>query len=357
MEIENVHSLEDGIRLLKNDRTNGARVLATNALKILQVVIENLETGNTTIDDLWQRCRVVAYSLTLARPSMSAAITSAVVKALSSIQVVWERHEEQTITSFKESAKDILIQQIQERERSNEQVARAFLEYLQSHAVTNRGHARILTLSSSSTLATCLSRAVKALPDISFTISVLESRPNMEGASFAVDFLDNIQSSGDGDNITIEVATDSHVCKFARNIDFLLLGADRISGQGDVSNKMGSLAATIAVKSLSDADVVVIAESDKIARPSELEELGDEENDLEEVSSVWPAEIRSKLHSLSKQKLQLRNIYFEWIPTKYIDVYVTEEGSMDTHAIENKSKEKGRLENTLFDNVIVEHLV
>jgi translation initiation factor 2B subunit (eIF-2B alpha/beta/delta family) len=353
MTLENVQTLEDGIMLLKEDHTNGARVLATHALKTLQTVLQNFRDDAATADILWQDLRVAGYKLTLARPSMSAATTSAIVEALSAIRMTLDRPAEQKVPVVKEIAKHVIDQQIQARQQSSEQVAQAFVDYLRSHPATKLGRVHILTLSSSSTLAVCLRTAVRALTNLTFTILILESRPAMEGATFGVNFLNDLHDAG---NVKVEIAPDSHVCMFASRTDILLLGADRVSGQGDVSNKMGSLAAAVAIKSLSTADVVVAAESDKIASHHSTVEHNGEENDDLEVSMLWPQETRDIAHTLDGGKLRVRNVYFEEIPSRFVDVYLSQHGVLDTKAIGKLSKEKQQLEDAFFDSTIVSNI-
>jgi translation initiation factor 2B subunit (eIF-2B alpha/beta/delta family) len=174
----------------------------------------------------------------------------------------------------------------------------------------------------------------------------------MEGASFAAKLIESLNTNTKTENVNVIMGPDSHVCTFAKEIDVLLLGADRVSSEGDVSNKMGSLAAALGVKTLSKADVVVVSESDKIARPGGIRDHKEEDNDAEEVVSAWPQDVRRQLDTVVGDRLAFRNIYFEWIPKQFINTYVTEEGVLDADRIRAISEMKGRLEDELFDSSI-----
>jgi methylthioribose-1-phosphate isomerase len=63
------------------------------------------------------------------------------------------------------------------------------------------------------------------------------------------------------------IATDASVGILSKDVDLVIIGADRISEAGDMSNKTGSLAAVLASKEVThgSAIVVCISEADKIA--------------------------------------------------------------------------------------------
>jgi translation initiation factor 2B subunit (eIF-2B alpha/beta/delta family) len=359
----NIRSLEDGIQLLKDDHTNGARVLATNALRTLGVVMSNKTNESPSAKQLWNQCRVAGYKLTLARPSMGAAITSAVVHGLRTIRQNWEKElgtnwleaaDSSSSEKMKQVAYQALNAQIESREHSGSRLANAFVDYLRQNAAVQQGQVSILTLSSSSSLTACLGQAVRALPNIKISLSVLESRPMMEGATFAVTIMNSLSEGNGVNNVKMVAAPDTHVCVLAKTADILLIGADRVSGEGDISNKMGSLAAAMAIKTLSNGNVVVVTEKDKIARPGSLEEHKEEDNDPDEVVSRWPQNTRALLMSQGEDKIKIRNTYFEWVPRCYVDTYVTEDGLLSADKIKGISQAKAMLEDELFDKDIVE---
>ncbi len=137
---------------------------------------------------------------------------------------------------------------------------------------------------------------------------------------------------------------------------------------------MGSCAAAIIVKTLAPGmKVVVLSETDKIAaaaststtaNPSQEDEKGaeremeghaPEQNDPEEVSKVW--EVAGAGEGVQKtlldeeQSVDVQNVYFEWVPAKYIDVYVSEDGVLEREQIRAKSVKKAELEEKLFGDL------
>ena len=354
--MDKIRSTEEAVENLENDRQNGARVLATNALIALRTLVQLYDQADLTSDNLWHRCRVDAYRMARARPSMGSAITSTLTSALNKIQMKWKDETEagdDDAGRMVHLATQVLDELISDRKASSDRLARSFEEQLRTlPAVSNRGQkgtVKILTLSSSSSLEACLFHAVTIYRHVHWTVNVLESRPAMEGASFAGKLLGDLIDAGCGDNVEVVLAPESHVCILARNIDILLLGADHVSGDGDVSNKMGSMSAVLATKTCSKGKVVVITESDKIARPGSLEGHADEEGDPKEVIDAWPADTQDRLRRLQANNLVVRNIYFEWIAKECVDVYITEMGLLSTDDIHAASIEKGELEDEIFD--------
>ena len=114
--------------------------------------------------------------------------------------------------------------------------------------------------------------------------------------------------------------------------------------------------------------VVVLSETDKIAKPSnlelyqkgeevperEIEEHAPEQNDVEEVSRIWQEAGAGEgvMEMLEKEGegegVEVQNVYFEWVPSRYIDVYVCEEGVLEKEQIRAKSMEKADMEEKMF---------
>lgn len=360
--MEIVQTVEEAVALLQNDHTNGARVLATNALKGMHAIVgrKTKDEAGLTLYELWQDIRIIGYRLAKARPSMSAAITSAVCSALRAIQAEWNDPElgnqyKWRNEDLRRCALDTLQEQIQQRDQTSKQLVDAFVEYLSKHAATNHGRIRILTLSSSSSLNACLYRATTTLTNVEIDLYVLESRPAMEGATFAINFMKGLETNGQANHVNITIGPDSHACTFAKDVDILLLGADRVSGAGDVSNKMGSLSAVLAVKTLSKAEIVVVAETDKIARPGGgIEAHEEEDNNPDEVINAWGQETLKDFENSRGSNVQVRNVYFEWVPKHYINVYITEQGLLDASKIRVISEAKGAFEDRIFDSKMLE---
>ena len=131
----------------------------------------------------------------------------------------------------------------------------------------------ILTLSASSTIRECIIHAAIILDALGLDIRLLESRPLYEGVSFASTLLSQFQSHLKTSPVKITLYPDAAAALASSGVDVLLLGADRIAASGAVSNKTGSLPASLSVRHISPAaKVVVLSELEKVAdrpdRPS-----------------------------------------------------------------------------------------
>jgi translation initiation factor 2B subunit (eIF-2B alpha/beta/delta family) len=376
--------LEAGIQQLQNDRTNGAQELATNAVKVLQkFVAQNELIIESPTPPLWTQIRLAGYRLSLSRPSMGSAITSALTEALAAIGHDWMQYLELQGSDlsdlsdlpdlldssesrgrrqiFRMLADCRLTDLLERREKSSQLLGQRFAQYLLGTFETTGQPLRILTLSSSSSLRRCFLQAFMQIKDLNIELSILESRPRCEGATFGTQLLDSLASemqkcgvSGTDLKLKIIIAPDSHVCRLAQDVDIVLLGADRISAGGDVSNKMGSLAAVLCAKQLSpNVEIIVASKSEKIAKPGIMADHVVENNDEGEVISGWDETTRELYQSLKSEPLTVENTYFEWVPARYIDAYFTENGILDAAKIGAISSKRERLEREIFDEEIV----
>src|SRR6266576_5776849 len=90
-EIMHLTPLQRGIRILQEDFENGARVLATKAAEALKgAVIDEGKIAQTS-EELWNASRLAGLKLKNARPSMGAAIGSALTQALIAVKEAWEK--------------------------------------------------------------------------------------------------------------------------------------------------------------------------------------------------------------------------------------------------------------------------
>jgi methylthioribose-1-phosphate isomerase len=145
--------------------------------------------------------------------------------------------------------------------------------------------------------------------------------------------------------LTLTIAPDCAVGSLVRDAHVVLLGADRISAAGDVSNKIGSLAAACCAKALGvGCRVVVISDGDKIvghrAASGEVERHGPEE-----MSWAWHEETRQRLE---QEKTDVFGEWFEWVPAHLIDAYVTEKGILDVDGVGQVGREMDKLERDIF---------
>ncbi|KAI1370603.1 nagb/rpia/CoA transferase-like protein [Hypoxylon crocopeplum] len=325
--------LTSGLQKLRNDHESGARQLAQEAVSTLKNLIAEMDSD--VIDDTWwANVRMAAWHICKTRESMGAAITSAIVKALDRVEAVFvqDLSSPEKVRQMTEAIED----QLKQRQSTTDRIRNAFVEYLRQNitqAIAGKKTISVLTLSSSSTISACLLQAATDL-GVSLDLRILESRPLYEGVTLASKFLEARDGSAD---LTVTLFTDASVTLAAEAVDIVVLGADRISSAGDVSNKIGSLPTVLCQRHVApDAKVIILSETEKIASPGLMDEHSAEENSPAELTRTWKGSVKGAeaievalggVESGPTQgKIRVRNAYFEWIPARFVHAYVTDEG-------------------------------
>lgn len=362
--------LSDGLEALAHDYESGARQLAGSALNTLRGVAAELDAPDDgSTDEWWVKVRFAAWHLWKnGRESMGAAIMSALLSALAGIeQTVRKNHQ----GSLRVAVLDELDSRITARHQSAKLVSQAFSTYLERTFATKLASHEplsILTLSESSTIRQGLQHvAVKS--GFALDLRILESRPLFEGISLAGGVAGDL---GAGRSSTarahkITLYSDASAALASSNIDVMLLGADRIAASGAVSNKTGSLPAALSAKHVSPlVKTIVLGESDKIARPGRPEDHVVEDNDTTQLSRAWQAEynserVRSAATALVDAqpssetditvRIETRNVFFEWVPARLIDAYVTEFGEWTGQQISQHSAQLEAEEKRFFGSL------
>ncbi|EED14597.1 translation initiation factor eIF-2B subunit family protein [Talaromyces stipitatus ATCC 10500] len=358
--------LREGLQQLQNDHESGARELATIALNILKDILmevrpskakENENEGKW--DAWWRDVRLISWHLwTNGRESMGAAIGSALLSVLADIEKLYEeRGSEDEIIR-------IVDRSIRKREAMTTRFCEALDSYLRDEVVAKGGierekkTLRLMTLSASSTIRESILHFLrKNARDISFEtldVRVLESRPLYEGVSLASTLSSSFQSTDDdstGPKIRVTLFTDNSAALAARDVDVLLIGADRIAGSnGAVSNKTGSLPAILAAKHVSpQVRVLVVSELDKVAQAEAIESHPEEDNDAEEVVRAW--RLAGVKGADVIDGVTIKNVYFEWVPAELIDAYITDEGVKGVAGICERSTWVSQQVHRFFDKL------
>jgi translation initiation factor 2B subunit (eIF-2B alpha/beta/delta family) len=146
----------------------------------------------------------------------------------------------------------------------------------------------------------------------------------------------------------LTVYTDASAALAADGVDFLLLGADRISSAGWISNKIGSTPAVLSAKYISpNVKVLVFSQLEKVAEPGSEETDRSENNDPVEVMTAWLDSGVNGVKVLEEHMytnpdttnctVEVKNVYFEWVPAELIDAYICDEGTLDLNAIKKKA--------------------
>ncbi|KAK2763042.1 hypothetical protein FQN54_009675 [Arachnomyces sp. PD_36] len=395
-------ALIHGLQVLRQDHKSGAKELATRALGVLLDVAKIVGSSSSTMEDMNERemytfMEYWSYAVRKSgwvisrygRPSMGAAISSAIVKTLRRVAdvVVVEGGREQHNT--RSSKTDILptpvregimaLQgQLQSREdNSGSEVGAQLRKFMRDRFVkeTSDGSGdleiKVLTLSSSSTIRAALgtvlkleleaARARQTQKPLRIDLRIMESRPLCEGVSMAQALVNAAEEFGYVHMLRIQIASDASVAMLARDVDIVLLGADRISGSGDVSNKIGSFPAVLCAKAMSEhALVVTVSEFEKVAKPGKTADHGEEDNDVAELTAAWESSkgITEARPGLWEEIVRVRNVYFEWVPAQYIHCYVCEDGSLTVEDVRKRSKLALEEENDIFsefDSGILQH--
>jgi translation initiation factor 2B subunit (eIF-2B alpha/beta/delta family) len=331
--------LSKGLDQLKHDHQSGARQLAGKALESLIVVASKLPLNSK--EQWWRQIRMVAWHLWKnGRESMGAATLNVMISALAIVEIRLAAVSGAALSAdFIQQVTADLQHYGQQRQNATDKIWKSLEEFFKSDIVSSTKGSdavKILTLSSSSTIAACLTKAIAEFHQ-PFDIRILESRPLFEGVSLATKLLSNISNQQSVDNkTTVTLFTDASAAVAASDIDVLLIGADLLKPAGDVSNKVGSLPAALAVKHVCPtAKILVLAEKEKILPFSPPDDQ--EENDPSEVLEAW-ASSKTMVSSVNvidqwrkegneaNRLLTVKNTYFEWVPAELIDYFVFDDG-------------------------------
>ncbi|KMP03673.1 hypothetical protein CIRG_03365 [Coccidioides immitis RMSCC 2394] len=372
--------LIEGIRELRNDHTSGAKELATKAVAPLVRIARIIESGLTgeksrpgeKIDHKdksqlwWDAVRKAGWAIsTYGRPSMGAAITVAILNVL-------EKQDKAGSAAAAGPGNELISQRVQAMEEylrdrvdgGQRQIGRNLRQFIRDKILAEGVERRvtILTLSLSSTIKQALmtmlelekgSNSPGNKQELMIDLRIMESRPLCEGAELARILAAQAAGKGCTHNLKIQLASDASVAILARDADIVLLGADRISGSGDISNKTGSLPAVLCAKSVSNKAVVIaLSDIEKVAKPGRMDEHEEEDNDPTELVNAWSPQAQECISQKAwKEMVRVRNVYFEWVPANYIDHYLCETGVLCVDDIRKQSEWVLQAEQRLFGDV------
>ncbi|KAI0553167.1 hypothetical protein F4679DRAFT_532183 [Xylaria curta] len=336
--------LTEGMQKLRDDHEHGARELACMAVSTLRDVVRQMSLSHSVDENWWANIRMAAWHLCQSRSSMGAAITNATIKALGALEAIY-RSDITRGDKTREMARE-LETQTSRTDSTISHICKHFAQLMQLHVLQSKNlnnPVSILTLSSSSTISASLGHAAWPLR-IDLDLRILESRPLCEGVTFAGNLMSYLPPNSP---TQVTVYSDASVALAARGVDFIVLGADRISSAGDVSNKIGSLPAVLAARYVNpNVKVLILSDTDKIAPPGSMEEHENEENSALEMTRAWRGIVKGARGveagiSRDGSKFAVKNTYFEWVPADLIDEYVTEEGLWSTEQIKRASEMVG----------------
>lgn len=361
-------ALASGLKRLREDHKSGAHELTSIALATFREVLAQM---HGEIDETWWwRVRMAAWHLVKnGRESMGAAT----LNALLSVLVALEEILNQT-TDHKEKRDRILSaidSHLANRQANTARLKDAFTSYIQSTFLAtdpkrDRDRITILTLSASSTTRDSILSVFASANIHTLELRILESRPLFEGATLASSIYSRFQSEfrSPDKKLDIRIYTDAAAALAAQDIDIVLLGADRICASKGVSNKTGSLPVVLSAKHVApSAKILALSELEKVVGNDGILEDKVEDNDPEEVFSAWRNErvegaqvledssTSSKTDRDNLATIQVKNIYFEWVPLTLVDAFVSDEGVLDQTSIKHKSQQLGELASKYFKDL------
>ncbi len=356
--------LGEGLGALARDHESGARQLAGAALQTFRGVIAAMEAPNDgSTDEWWVKVRFAAWHLCKnGRESMGAAIMSALLAALAGMEPILKTHPP---ISWQEVVLRDLDAKIVARQESAKSVSREFGAYLERafpSKISSHESISILTLSESSTIRQGLRHAALSSGFV-LDLRILESRPLCEGVSLAGGLTGDLGTGSSPSAHKITLYSDASAALASAGIDLVVLGADRIAASGAVSNKTGSLPAVLSAAHVSPAaKIVVLGESEKIALPGDPGDHVVEDNDPSQITRAWEAEynnksVRDATTTLlrgapsSAVHVETRNVFFEWVPARLVDVYITEFGEWTVEQIGQHSEKLEAEEKRLFGSL------
>lgn len=352
MTAEASQALRSGLEELKNDHQSGSHELTTIALRSFRDVLMHLRQD----EKWWEAARMAGWHLWKnGRESMGAATLNALLGVLADMEDM--AGQSLDCESRLDRVLVILDHHLENRRTMSIHIKESFAAYLEKTLLANpqsqSPSLTLLTLSASSTIRDSIMDAFASLPFSRLDLRILESRPLFEGASMASSLMSEFQSkfaSSPERQLNLTVYTDASAALAATDVDFVLLGADRISSSGWICNKTGSLPAVLSARHASPkAKVLIFSELEKVAEPGVAEHQRTEDNDPLEVMTPWLENeikgvkvlaegLRGTPSGTSNCHLSVKNVYFEWVPANLIDVYISEAGALDVTAIQKKSQ-------------------
>lgn len=367
-------ALSAGLEKLQNDHESGSHELTSIALKEFRNFIvqmqPRMETGR---GKWWEDVQMAAWHLVKnGRESMGAATLNALLAILEEMEEVWKL---ESSSEWKlERMLTTIDHHLKSRTGRADLVKEMFGSYVRSNFLSggqSKEKLTILTLSASSTIRDSIVETFASLDISRLELRILESRPLFEGVSIASSISSHFQEKckdTPDKRLHISIYADAPVAVAAEGVDIVLLGADRISRSKGVSNKTGSLPLVLSTKHTTpSAKIVVLTELEKVNGESGvIDDERHEDNDPAEVVNAWKSVGVKGVETIealseparaegSNVSVDVRNIYFEWVPLSLIDAFVSGEGVLSDDRIHEKANQQQELASRYFDSISVRY--
>ncbi|KAL4882664.1 hypothetical protein BJY04DRAFT_38441 [Aspergillus karnatakaensis] len=359
-------ALGEGLTRILNDHESGSHELTSIALGVFREFIVNTQEGMQDAK-WWEDVKMAAWHLVKnGRESMGVATLNVLLAALEEMDEIW-RLDELPEEKVKRML-TIVDHHLKARTSRSGLVKETFASYVRSTFASSgqpRKQLTILTLSNSSTIRDSIVEAFTSLDIATLEMRILESRPRFEGVDFAYSLKSRFQAhfkDNSEKTLRITIYTDSSAALAAKGVDLVLLGADRISRSKGVSNKTGSLPAVLGAKHHTpDAKVVVLGELEKVnGETGIIDDEKTEDNDPEEVIRTWRNEgVKGVDVTLAQEEfnstIEVKNIYFEWVPLVFVDAFVSGQGILDDAHIHQKANQQEELASRYFNSFSIRY--
>lgn len=306
--------IDDAVARISSDNTSGAAEILSRTGEVFSLLAKHRsEFGILDLERAYQVIFETCLKISKAQPDMSALIRLS-SEALSAVRNATTAEE--SLKFATEAASNFI-----------ENAGRAYRTAALHAAALISEQATLLTHSRSSTVLNALLEAKRA--GRSFDVVATESRPMLEGRSLATSL-----SSKD---ISVTLIADSAAAFAMSNVDFVMLGADKLTASY-VINKIGTRMIALAARE-QDLPVYALCDTSKFIREDYLVGTAREINSPDELWDDPPAGVKPE------------NRYFEPTPIEYFTGIVTEEGLLSA------DDARRRAEGTAIDRDLVDRLL
>jgi ribose 1,5-bisphosphate isomerase len=291
---ESVLDAADRIRRLE---VQGARNVAITAIKAIEAGAKRSKArGKEAFLKELSDAKEVLFASRETEPLMRNAIRH-IVHAV-------KKTDEESVKELVDLVSQVSSQFLESLERSKEKIAA-----IGSKRVSN--NSKVLTHCHSSTVTNMLLRAKQE--GKSFEVVCTESRPVFQGRITAKEMLDA--------GIETTLIVDSAVRYFMNEVDLVVVGADAITSEGNVINKIGTSMVALATKEARTPFYVVseLLKFDPVTIHGDYEEI-EERSSIE----VWDD---------PPSGLTIRNPAFDVTRREFIHGIICEEGIISPHSI------------------------
>jgi translation initiation factor 2B subunit (eIF-2B alpha/beta/delta family) len=295
-------SVERAIKYLEYDNALGASELARQALEIISSWLKDAK--NIELQEAKNEFQELIQRLSCLHPSMYG-ITSRV------------QHLAKAVLSSTDTIKNpdefsnLALNQI-EKMLDDENTIK---EELVSHSRTLFDKPKqIMTISHSSTISLIL----MANREMVSKVYVCEARPAFEGRRLA----ELLADSG----ISTQIISEAGIAFYMNDVDFVCSGADGIFQDGTFINKIGTAVLAIIANQFNKPFYPFTDHYKIFPRNVSLDAVEMEKKPAEE------------LYKLEKRNLLVENYYFEHIPARYINEYLTNKGRLSKTKIHQLSE-------------------